>query len=123
LSELLHRARGYGACKSVLSILADEENLNLTEIARRMNRTAGSTRDYLRWLEEVELIRASNKRFSFVDPLLRLWLRLYGTGNLPTAGDLRNGIDRYIRPVVDSEEHSEKPAQSQSSTEAMIEID
>jgi predicted AAA+ superfamily ATPase len=123
LSELLHRARGYGACKSVLSILADEENLNLTEVARRMHRTAGSARDYLRWLEEVELIRARDRRFSFVDPLLRLWLRLYGTGRLPSARDSRNEIDSYVHSRVDSGKQPEEPVPSQSSTEAMIEID
>jgi predicted AAA+ superfamily ATPase len=124
LSELLHRARGYGACKSVLSILADEENLNLTEIARRMNRTAGSTRDYLRWLEEVELIRVRDRRFSFVDPLLRVWLRIHGTGHFPSGSDIRNEIESYVGPAIgDAGQQREEPAPAESSTEAMIEID
>ena len=72
----LHRARGYGALKAVLGILAEEEPLTLTEIAGRVQRTPGSTRDYLGWLEDVDLVRAQRKRYAFADPLLRVWVRL-----------------------------------------------
>ena len=68
----LHRARGYGALKAVLGILAEEEPLTLTEIAGRVQRTAGSTRDYLGWLEDVDLVCAQRKRYTFADPLLRV---------------------------------------------------
>ena len=37
----LHRARGYGALKAILQILAAEEPLTLTEIAHRLGRTPG----------------------------------------------------------------------------------
>ena len=50
----LHRARGYGALKAILDILADEEGLTLTEISLRLRRTPGSTKDYLSWLEDVD---------------------------------------------------------------------
>jgi hypothetical protein len=72
----LHRARGYSALKAVLGVLADEEPLTLTEVAGRVQRTPGSTRDYLGWLEDVDLIRAQRKRYAFADPLLRVWVRL-----------------------------------------------
>jgi hypothetical protein len=127
--ELLHRARGYGACKSVLAILAGEENLTLTEIAGRIHRTAGSTRDYLRWLEEVELIRAVDKRFAFVDPVLRLWLRLYGRGIPPSRDDIETEIDSYVQLAESSAlglERAEDKAASApraDATEALIEID
>ncbi len=52
----LHRARGYGALKAILEILAEEEPLTLTEIAQRLQRTPGSTKDYLSWLEDVDLV-------------------------------------------------------------------
>ena len=60
----LHRARGYGALKAILDILADEEPLTLTEIARRLRRTPGSTKDYLAWLEDVDLLRCERKRYT-----------------------------------------------------------
>src|SRR5262249_39710702 len=43
----LHRARGYGALKAILEILGEEEGLTLTEISHRLQRTPGSTKDYL----------------------------------------------------------------------------
>ena len=52
----LHRARGYGALKAILEILGDEEGLTLTEISHRLQRTPGSTKDYLSWLEDVDLV-------------------------------------------------------------------
>jgi hypothetical protein len=105
LAELLHRARGYGACKTVLHVLAEEEGLKLTEVARRLDRTAGSTRDYLRWLEEVDLVVARQKRFSYVDPLLRLWMRIYGTGQPASEEDLRREVELYLeRPTGESAE-------------------
>jgi hypothetical protein len=72
----LHRARGYGALKAVLDILAIEEPLTLTEIALELGRTPGSTKDYLGWLENVDLVRVQRKRYSISDPMLRLWIRI-----------------------------------------------
>ena len=73
----LHRARGYGALKAILDILAADEPLTLTEISLRLTRTPGSTKDYLSWLEDVDLVSSSHKKYSFTDPLLRLWVRLH----------------------------------------------
>ena len=41
---------------AALEVLAQEEPLTLTEIAQRLRRTPGSTKDYLSWLEDVDLI-------------------------------------------------------------------
>ena len=100
----LHRARGYSALKGILTTLAEEEPLTLTGIARRLGRTPGSTKDYLSWLVDVDLIATEQKRYRFLDPLLRLWVRLhcrpappdeialarevqdYAVGRMPLAG-------------------------------------
>ena len=100
LSELLHRARGYGACKTVLHVLSDEEGLKLTEVARRVDRTPGSTRDYLRWLEEVDLIAIREKRYYFVDPLLRVWTRIYSRGTPAVDDDIRREIEAYLEGLA-----------------------
>jgi hypothetical protein len=114
LSELLHRARGYGACKMVLHVLRDEEDLKLTEIARRVDRTAGTTRDYLRWLEEVDLIHVRDRRYRFVDPLVRLWMRIHGVGTPPTADDVRAEVLSYLHALspdgLEAVEEKEVPA-------------
>ena len=75
----LHRARGYGALKAILLVLADQEPLTLTEIAQRLQRTPGSTKDYLSWLEDVDLISARQSATV-------LWTRCSACGSRSTAG-------------------------------------
>jgi hypothetical protein len=94
----LHRARGYGALKAILEILAEEEALTLTEISHRLQRTPGSTKDYLSWLEDVDLVAARQKRYSFTDPLLRTWVRLHCRATTPTEDDLAREVHRYALP-------------------------
>jgi hypothetical protein len=94
----LHRARGYGALKAILEILADEEGLTLTDISHRLQRTPGSTKDYLSWLEDVDLVSARQKRYSFTDPLLRVWVRLHCRAIAPTEDDLASEVHRYALP-------------------------
>jgi len=91
----LHRARGYGALKAILEILADDEPLTLTEIAQRLQRTPGSTKDYLSWLEDVDLIVARQKRYSFADPLLRLWVRLHCRPVPPSVDEVAREVQAY----------------------------
>lgn len=93
----LHRARGYGALKAILGVLAESESINLTEISHHLRRTPGSTKDYLSWLEDVDLITVRGKRYSFTDPLLRLYLRLYGHPVPPTDDDIVREVGTYAR--------------------------
>jgi hypothetical protein len=94
----LHRARGYGALKAILEILGDEEGLTLTEISQRLERTPGSTKDYLSWLEDVDLVTSRQKRYTFTDPLLRVWVRLHCRPSAPTDDDLAREVHRYALP-------------------------
>ena len=94
----LHRARGYGALKAILEILGEDEGLTLTEISQRLQRTPGSTKDYLSWLEDVDLVIARQKRYAFADPLLRLWVRLYCRPSAPTEDDLAREVHQYALP-------------------------
>ena len=94
----LHRARGYGALKAILEILAEDEDLTLTEISQRLHRTPGSTKDYLSWLEDVDLVTARQKRYSYADPLLRVWVRLHCRVSPPTEDDIAREIHRYAMP-------------------------
>jgi len=91
----LHRARGYGALKAILEILAEQEPLTLTEVAHRLRRTPGSTKDYLSWLEDVDLISSQRKRYSFNDPLLRVWVRLYCRPSCPTEEEVAREVQNY----------------------------
>jgi hypothetical protein len=100
----LHRARGYGALKAILEILAEEEGLTLTEISHRLRRTPGSTKDYLSWLEDVDLVSARQKRYSFADPLLRVWVRLHCRATPSGEDDLSREVHRYALPRLPHQE-------------------
>ncbi|MEW6322021.1 MAG: winged helix-turn-helix transcriptional regulator [Acidobacteriota bacterium] len=91
----LHRARGYGALKAILEILAEDEPLTLTEIAQRLQRTPGSTKDYLSWLEDVDLVVARQKRYSFADPVTRLWVRLHCRPTPPLVDEVAREVQAY----------------------------
>ena len=106
----------------VLRVLAQEQGLRLTEVAHRLNRTAGSTRDYLRWLEEVELVRALEKRFYFVDPLLRLWFRIYENGYIPDEALVGDEVTDYLSAQAIPEE-TEGFTLPPRSIEDIVEID
>lgn len=93
----LHRARGYGALKAILGVLAETEPLNLTEISHRLHRTPGSTKDYLSWLEDVDLVAMRGKRYAFTDPLLRLYVRLYGKPVPPSDDEVVREVGAYAR--------------------------
>jgi hypothetical protein len=92
----LHRARGYGALKAILGVLAEQESLTLTEISQRLHRTPGSTKDYLSWLEDVDLITVQRKRYTFDDPLLRLFVRLHAQPVPPTSDDVAREVATFV---------------------------
>ncbi len=91
----LHRARGYGALKAILQVLSEEEPLTLTQIAQRLDRTAGSTKDYLSWLQDVDMLTCQRKRYTFADSLLRLWVRIYSHPEPPTEERLAREVQAY----------------------------
>lgn len=102
----LHRARGYGALKAILEILSEEEPLTLTEISHRLGRTPGSTKDYLSWLEDVDLVAVQRKRYSFNDPILRLWVRLHCRPSPPSDQDLAREVHTFSLPRLPHPEPS-----------------
>ena len=97
----LNRARGYGALKAILDILAGEEPLTLTQVSRRLGRTPGSTKDYLSWLEDVDLVAVDpRKRYRFRDPVLRLWARLHCRACPPSPEEIAAEVREYAAAVM-----------------------
>lgn len=76
----LYRASGYASIKAVLHILAGEEGLTASEVARRLKVTPGTARNYLRWLLEVDLLIEHQKLYYFRDPVLRYWIAMVSRG-------------------------------------------
>src|SRR5947209_5273097 len=115
---------------AIRQILAEEEGLTLTEISLRLQRTPGSTKDYLSWLEDVDLVSARQKRYSFSDPLLRVWVRLHCRPSPPTDDDLAREIHRYALPRLPQHEPARpetqapaEPAFAMAGSSGIIEID
>jgi hypothetical protein len=93
---LLLRSRGYGICKAVLAAVAEEEGLNLTALVSRVGRTAGATRDYLGWLVGVDALRVAQKRYFYVDGLVRWWVRLHARGTPATPAELSEAAGEVL---------------------------
>jgi hypothetical protein len=115
--------------KGILGILAEDEPLTLTEIAQRLQRTPGSTKDYLSWLEDVDLVGVRQKRYTFVDPLVRLWVRLHTRPSPPSEDVIASEVHQYAiarlpqRPEPALALAGSGPASDDRKTWGIIEID
>jgi hypothetical protein len=121
----LHRARGYGALKAILGVLAEQESLTLTEISQRLHRTPGSTKDYLSWLEDVDLLTMQRKRYVFDDAVLRLHIRLYGGPMPPTEEQIAAEVSAWAARCMPEPAPEPEPALATAGADrsGIIEID
>ena len=72
----LNRARGQTLLRAVLKVLASMHQASLTEISKKIYRSAPVTKSLLERLIEVDLISKTDKKFSFNDPILEQWINL-----------------------------------------------
>ena len=79
LNYYYNRARGQTLLKTILKVVANEE-LRLSEIAKRIYRSAPVTKSILERLMEVDIIYKKDNKFYFADNVLRLWLKLISHG-------------------------------------------
>jgi len=88
----LERGRYYTALKSILNILAKEDALNQSQIARRLRVSQGASKEYLNELEELDLVIVDEHRYYFRDPVFRYWISYTQVGmevdELPRKKDL-----------------------------------
>ncbi len=118
---LLLRSRGYGISKAVLAAVAGEEGLNLTALVGRLGRTPGAVRDYLVWLVGVDALRMVKKRYFYVDPVLRAWVRLHGRGRPPLAAELRAAAAAIASTGGTTPDETQAPAETRR--DSLMEID
>ena len=79
LNYYYNRARGQTLLKTILKTVANEE-LRLSEIAKRIYRSAPVTKSILERLMEVDIIYKKDSKFHFSDNVLRLWVKLTSRG-------------------------------------------
>ncbi len=70
----LSLVKGATMLKGVLKVLAKEEGLTLSQIAKELNKTPGEINNYVKSLLESDLIVRQNKEYYFRDPILKFWL-------------------------------------------------
>ena len=79
LDYYYNRARGQTLLKTILKIIANEE-LRLSEIAKRIYRSAPVAKSILERLMDVDIIHKKDNKFYFSDNVLRLWVKLTSNG-------------------------------------------
>ena len=79
LNYYYNRARGQTLLKTILKVVANEE-LRLSEIARKIYRSAPVTKSILERLMDVDIIHKKDNKFYFSDNVLRLWVKLTSQG-------------------------------------------
>ena len=79
LDYYYNRARGQTLLKAILKVIANEE-LRLSEIAKRIYRSAPVTKSIIERLMDVDVIYKKGNRFYFSDNVLRLWVKLTSQG-------------------------------------------
>ncbi|BCS33769.1 hypothetical protein TBR22_A29960 [Luteitalea sp. TBR-22] len=120
----LQRARGYGALRAILDVLSEQQPLTLTQIAQRLNRTPGSTKDYLSWMLDVDLLTVERKRYTVTDPLLRLWVRLNNGPGAPSDALVARETQRFaLERLATLPDVAVAVARPASSPGGIIEID
>lgn len=115
---LLMRSRGYAVCKRAAEVVAAAPGGRLTDMFPLIGRTAGASRQYLRWLVEVGLLTQTKKRYTFADPILGLWASLYlGRADHPRAEDVRAAVAARlgVGPKDRARDEGGSPAPAESS--------
>jgi AAA+ ATPase superfamily predicted ATPase len=97
----LQKARGYGLLKALLQVLAEEEGLPLSEVARRLRRQASATREYLRWLMEVDLVSEEDGLYYYRDPVLRFWVAYTSRGIEVDAFPRREDLEGLVADLAE----------------------
>ena len=104
---LVLRSRGYAVAKRAAEAVAQGEDRRLTDLFPEIGRTAGASRQYLRWLVEVGLLVQVRKRYRFADPIVGLWAALYlGRGDLPVDAEIRDAVAARIARLEEDQEAS-----------------
>lgn len=88
----LERGRYYTALKSILNILAKEEALNQSQIARKLKISQGASKEYLNELMKLDLVIVDEHKYYFRDPVFKYWIGYTQMGmevdELPRKKDL-----------------------------------
>ena len=79
LGYYYNRARGQTLLKTILKVIANEE-LRLTDISKKIYRSAPVTKSILERLMQTDVIYKKENKFCFSDKTLQIWLKMISRG-------------------------------------------
>ena len=92
----LGNARGQTLLKTILKVLSKEKTIRLSELSRKIYRSAPVTQSLLLRLLELHLVSKKDTRFFFTNPVLHFWARNYFWGSTfsgrPPESSLRQEV-------------------------------
>src|SRR3989344_136311 len=80
LNDYLYRARGEAMPKTVVKILAFLREPRLTEISRRIYRSAPVTKSLLERMMQADILVKRDNKYAFSEPILKKWIKLAYSG-------------------------------------------
>ena len=90
--DSLSRARGKTLLNVILNVLSHHEKLRLTDIAKKIFRSAPVTKSLLSRLIEVDIITKSDNLYSINDPVLRYYISRRNSGALGTLSEIDDSL-------------------------------
>ncbi|MFC1849242.1 winged helix-turn-helix transcriptional regulator [candidate division CSSED10-310 bacterium] len=70
----IEQAKGFGSLRTILSVLSQNAEMNLTQVSKQIGKSPPATKDYLDSLREVGLIVREKKNYRIAEPFLSRWL-------------------------------------------------
>ena len=95
LKMALAEARGRTTLRSVLLVLAEEGNANLSQISAQLKRAPGEVHSYLKRLANIDLVGREGRRYYITDPIIALWIKFTILERTPEYGGYKDAIRRY----------------------------
>jgi AAA+ ATPase superfamily predicted ATPase len=95
LKMALAEARGKTTLRSVLLVLAEEGNANLSQISAQLKRAPGEVHSYLKRLANIDLVGREGRRYYITDPIIALWIKFTILERTPEYGGYKDAIRRY----------------------------
>ncbi|KHO45709.1 MAG: ATPase [archaeon GW2011_AR3] len=102
LNDFFYHARGESMPKTVIKVMAFMKDARLTEISRKIYRTAPVTKSLLERIMQVGMISKVENKYQFSNAILKQWLRLVHSGlefdDIPSDEILRQAEEVLNEP-------------------------
>lgn len=91
----LAEARGKTTLRSILLVLAEEGQANLSQIGAQLKRAPEEVHSYLKRLADTGLVGREGRRYYITDPIVALWIKFTILERTPEYGGYKDAMRRY----------------------------